>query len=105
QGLEQGGLAAAVGAEQAQHLATVQAQVDALPQRPAEVADGQAAGLQAAHVARPPRASRIRKQGAPTSAVRMPRGSSMAARVRARVSVSSRKLAPSSRLAGSSREN
>lgn len=90
QGLEQGGLAAAVGAEQADHLPGLEEEVGIAADRLAGIAEGEVARLEAHAQPCRPRASSQRNTGAPTNAVRMPIGVSTAARVRASVSTSNR---------------
>ncbi len=88
---KQGGLARAVGSEEAQDLARADRQVDAAADGVAGIAEAEPDRLQA-HQAQPvrPRASSQRKNGAPTRAVRMPKGVSTVPRLRAAVSTSSR---------------
>ena len=89
QGLEQRRLAGPVGAQQAEDLARPGAERDAGPDLVAGIADRQIPGLDGhAHVRRP-RPSSQRKNGAPTTAVRMPSGTSTAETVRASVSTAS----------------
>ena len=95
QGLEQRGLAGAVGAEQTDHLSGADIDADVASDGPAGIPDGETAGLDEGCNARHdqpsrPRASSQRKNGAPSSAVRMPSGISMRAMVRASVSTSSK---------------
>ena len=85
-GLEQGGLAAAVWAEQADDLALAQAEAGIAPDRLAAIAEGQILDLEAHRQPSRPRARSHRKNGAPRKAVRMPSGTSVTAMVRASVS-------------------
>jgi hypothetical protein len=85
-GLEQGGLAAAIGAEQADDLARAYAEAGLAPDRLAGVAEGQVVDLEGHRQPSRPRARSHRKNGAPRKAVRMPSGTSVTAMVRASVS-------------------
>ena len=90
QGLEQRGLAGAVGAEQADDLAAADREVDVAADRLARVAEAESLCLEPHAQPWRPRASSHRNAGAPTNAVRMPIGVSTAAIVRASVSTSNR---------------
>ena len=90
QGLEQRGLAGAVGAEQADHLAAADREVDVAADRLAGIAEAERPRLQPHAQPVRPRASSHRNTGAPTNAVRMPIGVSTAAMMRASVSTSRR---------------
>ena len=91
QRLEQRRLAGAVRAQQAQHLAARQREVDAGRDEARAVADRQRARFEhrQLHIRRP-RASSQTKTGAPRIAVSRPSGISMRAAVRATVSISTR---------------
>ncbi len=88
--LHQRGLAAAIGAEQAQHLAGADVDADAAADGFAAIAEGEIVGAEHHCQPRRPLASSHRKNGAPMKAVRMPMGISIAAMVRASVSTASR---------------
>src|SRR5262249_55667395 len=99
-GLEQSGLAGTVRTEQAKHFARVQRERQSDPDGPIAIAEGKAARSE--HHRHPGRAvaSSHRKNGAPMQAVKMPSGTSIAVRVRARMSTPTRNPPPSSKLAG-----
>src|SRR5579883_1841162 len=105
QRLHQGGLAAAVGAEEAQHLARSYLDADAAPDRLAMIAEAEIVGAERHCQPRRAVARSQRKKGAPMKAVRMPIGTSIAAMVRASVSTARRYPAPSSIATGRRREN
>ncbi len=90
QGLEQRGLAAAVGAEQRQHLALRERHVEPAPDHAIAVADGEVAPGERHDQFRCIPASSQMKKGVPITAVRMPSGVSTGAAVRASVSMASR---------------
>src|SRR4029077_19422677 len=105
QRLQQGGLAAAVGAEQRQHLAGLERHIEPASDDAVTVADGELMARQdhvADHVLETLASSKM-KNGVPTKAVRMPSGISTAAAVRASVSIASRKPPPISAAAGINR--
>ena len=89
QRLEQRRLAGPVGAEQAEHRAGAGRERDVRPDLVPRIADRQVPRLDRHAHARRPRARSHRKNGAPTTAVRMPSGTSTAEIVRARVSTAS----------------
>src|SRR5215475_3332848 len=105
QGLQQRGLAAAIGAEQSQHLSGAQTDIEPATDDAVAIADGEAAALQhhGADHSLETLASSQMKKGVPTKAVRMPSGISIGAMVRASVSIASRKPPPISAAAGISR--
>ena len=88
-GLEERRLAGAVGAEQAEHRARPGRQRYSRPDLVAGIADRQVLCFDRHAHARRPRASSQRKNGAPTTAVRMPSGTSAPEIVRASVSTAS----------------
>ena len=90
QRLEQRGLAAAVGAEQRQHLALRERDVEVAPDHAVAVADGEVAAGEGHDQVRCMPASSQMKNGVPMTAVRMPSGISIGAAVRASVSMNSR---------------
>src|SRR5262249_28570692 len=100
-------LAAAVGAEQAEHLAGREAEADVATHNPSRIAERQPLDREphgAAHCQpRREAASTQMKNGAPMNAVSTPSGISMRATVRASVSTPSRYPAPSRIEAGRSR--
>src|SRR5690606_37893037 len=100
-GLEERSLAASVGSEQAQHFAWRDSHGDVAPNRSFRITESKIVGreLHHDHPCRPRRSSQ-RKNGAPTTAVRMPIGTSMPPRDRASVSTSTRYAAPISIAAG-----
>ena len=90
QRLEQRGLAAAVRAEQRQHLALLERDVETAPDFAVVIADGEAsAGERHDQVFCMPASSQM-KNGVPITAVRMPSGISTGAAVRASVSMNNR---------------
>ena len=104
---QQGRLAAAVGADEADHLPGANGKGHLGEHRAVLIREGQVTHLkQRRHHSRPSRrcrSSRKRKNGAPMRAVRTPRrNSSGAIRARARQSANTRKAAPTTRARGSS---
>ena len=89
QRLEQRSLAGTVGAEQAEHRAGAGRERDARPDLVPRITDREITRLERHAHARRPRASSHRKNGAPTTAVRIPSGTSTWEIVRARVSTAS----------------
>ena len=90
QRLEQRGLAAAVGAEQRQHLALRETDVEPVPDHAVAVADAERAARERHDQVRCMPASSQMKNGVPMTAVRMPSGISTGAATRARVSMNSK---------------
>jgi hypothetical protein len=90
EGLEQRGLAAAVRAEQRQHLALLERNVEAATDHAVAVADGEIAPGKAHDQVRCMPASSQMKNGVPMTAVRIPSGISTGAAVRASVSMKRR---------------
>src|SRR4029077_17150981 len=90
QRLHQGGLAAAVWAEQAPHFAGAAVDGDAPADGPAGIAETQLLGAEAHCQPRRAVANSHRKNGAPMNAVKMPIGTSITATVRANVSTAKR---------------
>ena len=90
QRLEQRGLAAAVRAEQRQHLALLERDVEPAPDHAVAIADGEIAARERHDQFLCMPASSQMKNGVPITAVRMPSGISIGAMVRASVSISSR---------------
>ena len=90
QRLEQRGLAAAIGAEQREHLALLERDVEPASDHAVAVADREvAAGERHDQFLCMPASSQM-KNGVPITAVRMPSGISIGATVRASVSMRSR---------------
>ena len=102
---QQGGLARAVGSDQADDLPRLEGRVDPLEDRAAVVADFEAVDAQAAHCrALRVRTSSNRKNGAPIRAVRTPiLSSTPVGSSRTAMSVTSSRIAPPSVLSGTSR--
>ena len=90
QGFEQRGLAAAVRPEQRQHLALCQFYVESAADHAVGIADAELMSLENHDQFFCTLASSQMKNGVPITAVRMPRGISTCAMVRASVSISSR---------------
>src|SRR5262249_40701857 len=90
QGFEQCGLAAAIGAEQGEHLARRERHVEPAPDRVVGIADGEIVTGKIHDQFLCMLASSQMKNGVPTTAVSMPSGISTSAAVRASVSISSR---------------
>ena len=90
QRLEQRGLAAAIRAEQRQHFALLERDVEPAPDHAVAVADGEIAASERHDQFLCMPASSQMKNGVPITAVRMPSGISIGAMVRASVSISSR---------------
>src|SRR6516165_2529555 len=103
QRLEQRGFAAAIRPEQRQYLARRQRYIEIAPDQAVAVADGKAAPFELHDQVRETLASSQMKNGVPTRAVRIPSGISIAATVRASVSITSRKPPPINAAAGTSR--
>src|SRR5215467_5630318 len=102
QRLEQRGLAAAIGAEQRQHLALRERHVERAPDHTVAVTDGEVMAGEIHDQLRCISASSQMKNGVPMTAVRMPSGISTAAAVRASVSMNRRKPPPRSAAVGRS---
>ena len=103
---EECGLADAVASENRQYLACGEGEVQ--PRKEFCFAVVRKCGVLHLDHDQSPIFSRVRlrstaKKGAPSSAVRMPIGSSAASRLRAQMSTSARKIAPTKQVAGSSR--
>src|SRR5262249_54660952 len=103
QRLEQGRLAAAVRAEQRQHLAGRERDVEPAADHAVAVADREIAAREDHDHVLATLVSSQMKNGVPMSAVRMPSGISIAAPVRANVSISSKNPPPNSAAAGTRR--
>src|SRR5205085_8562546 len=101
--LEQGRLAAAIGAEQSKHFPLLYAYVKAASDHTVAIADAQRTAGERHDQFRCMPASSQMKKGVPITAVRMPSGTSMGAMVRASVSMNSRNPPPSSAEVGSRR--
>src|SRR4030095_5714899 len=105
---EQGRFAGAIGAQDAEHLAFLNRERDAVEHTFVFVGECQVVGLNRnAHRAAfflPSRYSRKRKNGPPKNAVIIPTGSSAgASKTRARVSAQAKKIPPARKEAGSKR--
>ncbi len=90
QRLEERGLSAAIGPEQTDDLARAKGQRQRAADPLAAIADGKILRRDPHDQPRRPLASSQTKTGAPTTAVRMPSGTSICATVRAAVSTTSR---------------
>src|SRR5690606_23106453 len=101
EGFEQGGLARAVGTKEADDLAWANGDICVAADGMARIAEPQSPCLESHDQTLPPRARSHRNTGAPTTAVRMPSGTSTADMVRASVSTRSMYPAPAAIDAGS----
>ena len=90
QRFQQRGLAAAIWSEQRQHLAVLELHVEAGADHAVRIADAELAALEDHDQFFCTLASSQMKNGVPITAVRIPRGISTCAMVRASVSISSR---------------
>src|ERR1700730_9084696 len=89
QGLEQRRLAAAIGAEQGEHLALRERHIEAAADEAVAIADCERVAFERHDQVRCTLASSQMKNGVPMNAVRIPSGISMLAAVRAIVSMNS----------------